>query len=115
MRPRNGLLLNLEETALLLGIGRSTLYRAVNDGKVPFPVHRIGGYWYVPKASLERFLAGELEREEETLVQIASGTDLSRPERCASESAKSEPSGSMPADGHRAEIRCARPPSDPHS
>jgi len=59
MRPRNHLLLTLEETALLLGIGRSTLYRAVNEGKVPFPVHRIGGYWYVPKAALQRFLNGD--------------------------------------------------------
>jgi excisionase family DNA binding protein len=63
MRPRDTkLLLSLEETALLLGIGRSTLYRAVKDDKVPFPVHRIGGYWYVPKAGLQRFLNGESDR-----------------------------------------------------
>ena len=43
MRSRSAQLLNLEETALVLGIGRSTIYRAVRDGKVPFPVHRIGG------------------------------------------------------------------------
>jgi excisionase family DNA binding protein len=54
-------LLSLEETALLLGIGRSTMYRAVRDGNVPFPVHRIGGYWYVPRAALQRFLNGELD------------------------------------------------------
>jgi excisionase family DNA binding protein len=53
------MLLSLEETALLLGIGRSTMYRAVRSGNVPFPVHRIGGYWYVPKAALQRFLNGE--------------------------------------------------------
>ena len=46
---RSAQLLNLEETALILGIGRSTIYRAVRDGKVPFPVHRIGERWYVPK------------------------------------------------------------------
>ena len=56
------LLLSLQETSLLLGIGRSTLYRAVRDDKVPFPVHRIGGYWYVPKAALQRFLNGDLDR-----------------------------------------------------
>jgi excisionase family DNA binding protein len=56
---RSAQLLNLEETALILGIGRSTIYRAVRDGKVPFPVHRIGERWYVPKRALERFLDGE--------------------------------------------------------
>jgi excisionase family DNA binding protein len=55
------LLLSLEETALILGIGRSTIYRAVHDGELPFPVHRIGGRWYVPKAGLQRFLNGERE------------------------------------------------------
>ena len=63
MRPRSTRLLSLEETALILGIGRSTIYRAVRDGKVPFPVHRIGGTWYVPKRALERFLDGEIDRE----------------------------------------------------
>lgn len=55
---RDRSLLSLEETALLLGIGRSTMYRAARDGQVPFPVHRIGGRSYVPKAALHRFLAG---------------------------------------------------------
>ncbi len=59
MKPRNAQLLNLEDTALVLGIGRSTIYRAVREGKVPFPVHRIGGKWYVPKRALQRFLDGE--------------------------------------------------------
>ena len=59
MRSRSAQLLSLEQTALVLGIGRSTIYRAVRDGKVPFPVHRIGGNWYVPKRALERFLDGE--------------------------------------------------------
>jgi excisionase family DNA binding protein len=53
------LLLNVEQAALVLGIGRSTLYRAIREGKVPFPVHRIGGSWYVPRRALERFLNGE--------------------------------------------------------
>lgn len=67
MRSRSAQLLNLEETALVLGIGRSTIYRAVRAGKVPFPVHRIGGKWYVPRRALERFLDGEgqVEREDE--------------------------------------------------
>jgi hypothetical protein len=43
MRSRSPQLLSLEETALVLGIGRLTIYRALCDGRVPFPVHRIGG------------------------------------------------------------------------
>ena len=61
MSSRSAQLLNLEETALILGIGRSTIYRAVRDGKVPFPVHRIGEQWYVPKRALQRFLDGEAD------------------------------------------------------
>jgi excisionase family DNA binding protein len=61
MKPsRAPTLLSLEETALILGIGRSTMYRAVRDGRVPFPVHRIGGFWYVPRPALQRFLNGDL-------------------------------------------------------
>jgi len=59
VRSPSAQLLSLEQTALVLGIGRSTIYRAVRDGRVPFPVHRIGGTWYVPKRALERFLDGE--------------------------------------------------------
>ena len=61
MRPREAQLLSVEETALVLGLGRSTLYRAVQAGEVPFPVHRIGGVWYVPRRSLERFLEGQAD------------------------------------------------------
>ena len=63
MRARSAQLLSLEETALILGIGRSTVYRAVREGKVPFTVHRIGGKWYVPKRALERFLDGEVHQQ----------------------------------------------------
>ena len=59
MRSRSGQLLSLEDTALVLGIGRSTIYRAVRAGKVPFPVHQIGNRWYVPKRALQRFLDGD--------------------------------------------------------
>lgn len=43
---------------MLLGLGRSTLYRAVEHGEVPFPVLRIGTYRYIPRAAIERLLAG---------------------------------------------------------
>ena len=64
MRTRSAQLLSVEETALVLGIGRSTLYRAVQEGAVPFPVHRIGGTWYVPRRALERLLDGEADLDE---------------------------------------------------
>jgi excisionase family DNA binding protein len=73
MRSPSAQLLNLEDTALVLGIGRSTMYRAVRDGKVPFPVHRIGGKWYVPRRALERFLDGDEEVGEEVAAGEASG------------------------------------------
>jgi excisionase family DNA binding protein len=51
-------LLTIEETAVLLGIGRTTLYRAVGEGRVPFPVHQIGGIRYVPRSAVDRLLEG---------------------------------------------------------
>jgi excisionase family DNA binding protein len=71
MRSKSAQLLSLEDTALVLGIGRSTIYRAVRDGNVPFPVHRIGGKWYVPKRALQRFLDGEEPVREEDIVDSA--------------------------------------------
>jgi excisionase family DNA binding protein len=71
MRSKSAQLLSLEDTALVLGIGRSTIYRAVRDGKVPFPVHRIGGKWYVPKRALQRFLDGEEQVPEEDVADTA--------------------------------------------
>jgi excisionase family DNA binding protein len=73
VRPRSAQLLNLEETALVLGIGRSTVYRAVRDGKVPFPVYRIGGTWYVPKRALERFLDGEVDQRASSEAPASGG------------------------------------------
>jgi excisionase family DNA binding protein len=69
-RKSERLLLSLEETALVLGIGRSTIYRAVHDESLPFPVHRIGGRWYVPKAALQRFLEGESEEPSDRTVPV---------------------------------------------
>ena len=57
---RRRLLLTVEETAIMLGVGRTTLFRAVRHGRVPFPVYRIGGCTYVPRVAVERLLAGEL-------------------------------------------------------
>lgn len=78
MRTRSAQLLNLEDTALVLGIGRSTIYRAVREGKVPFPVHRIGGKWYVPRRALERFLDGAEQVQQELEPHEADGLRGSR-------------------------------------
>lgn len=52
-------LLTVNEAAIVLGISRSTLFDAVKKGRVPFPVHRIGGCRYIPKAALDRMLDGD--------------------------------------------------------
>lgn len=51
-------LLTIEQAAVLLGLGHSTLYRAVDEGRVPFAVYRIGGVRYVSRASIRRLLEG---------------------------------------------------------
>ena len=63
---REAVLLSIEQTADLLGLGRSTLYRAVDRGDVPFPVIRIGAYRYVPRAAVERLIEAEPSRGDRT-------------------------------------------------
>lgn len=52
-------LVSVEEAAALLGETRSTLYRAIKQGRFPIPVHRIGARIRIPRRSIERFLEGE--------------------------------------------------------
>ena len=52
------LLLSVEEAAILLGQTRSTLYRAIHAGTLPLPVHRVGKRMKIPRAALDRLLAG---------------------------------------------------------
>lgn len=47
----------VEEAGRLLGIGRNQAYEAIRRGEIP--VVRIGKRLLVPKAALERMLAGE--------------------------------------------------------
>jgi len=47
----------VEEAARLLGIGRNTAYQAVAEGQIPHI--RIKGRIVVPRAAIERMLAGE--------------------------------------------------------
>lgn len=52
-------LLSIEETAILLGETRSTLYRAVKAGTLPLPMFRIGSRIRIPRSAVERLIAGE--------------------------------------------------------
>jgi excisionase family DNA binding protein len=52
-------LLSVEETAILLGETRSTLYRAVKAGTLPLPMFRIGSRIRIPRSAVERLIAGE--------------------------------------------------------
>ena len=51
--------LTILEAAKALGIGRNTAYLAAASGELP--VIRIGGRLLVPRAALERLLAGPKE------------------------------------------------------
>jgi excisionase family DNA binding protein len=54
--PRS--LLSVEEASVLLGVARSTLYRAIKAGTFPLPVFRIGQRTRIPRRSVDRLLAG---------------------------------------------------------
>jgi len=51
-------LLSVEETAILLGETRSTLYRALKAGTLPLPVFRIGSRIRIPRRAVERLIEG---------------------------------------------------------
>lgn len=51
-------LLSIEETAVLLGETRSTLYRAVKEGTLPLPVYMIGRRLRIPRLAVERMVSG---------------------------------------------------------
>jgi excisionase family DNA binding protein len=50
--------LSVEETAILLGEARSTLYRAVKAGTLPLPLFRIGARIRIPRVAVERLIDG---------------------------------------------------------
>jgi excisionase family DNA binding protein len=52
--------LSVEETALLLGEARSTVYRAVKTGTFPLPVVRIRERLRIPRSAVDRLIAGDI-------------------------------------------------------
>ncbi len=52
-------LLSVDEAAIMLGITRSTAYRAIKTKSFPLPVIKLGGHLCIPRASLDRLLNGE--------------------------------------------------------
>ncbi len=57
-------LLSVSEAALLLGVDRSTLYRAIRQGQAPsIPTARVGRRMRIPRRAIERLLAGELGKD----------------------------------------------------
>jgi len=53
-------LLSLDEAAILLSIGRATIYRSVKRGDFPVPVITINGRMRIPRLAVERLLAGDV-------------------------------------------------------
>jgi excisionase family DNA binding protein len=66
-------LLSVEETAILLGETRSTVYRAVKAGTLPLPMFLIGSRIRIPRSAVERLIAGEDPRQP---VSIGSDDEL---------------------------------------
>lgn len=54
-------LLSVSEAALLLGMDRSTLYRAIRNGDVEdLPTARVGRRMRIPRRAVERLVAGHV-------------------------------------------------------
>lgn len=51
-------LLTVPELASLIGVNRSTLYRAINRGDFPLPIVRFGNRIQVPRAAAEKLIYG---------------------------------------------------------
>ncbi len=51
-------LLSVAEVAVIIGRDRSTLYDAINEGTFPLPIVRLRRQIFVPRAAVDRLLAG---------------------------------------------------------
>ncbi len=75
--------LSIEETALLVGESRSTLYRSIQRGEFPLPVVRFGGRLRVPRRAVDRLLEGlPLEGPEAAPGQAVSDRDVAACSSC---------------------------------
>jgi predicted DNA-binding transcriptional regulator AlpA len=52
-------LLSVEETAILLGESRSSVYRSIERGDFPLPVFKLNGRLRVSRRAVERLMDGE--------------------------------------------------------
>lgn len=52
-------LLSVREAAWLLGVGKSTLYRAIENGNCPLPCVVLGKQIRIARVAVERLLAGD--------------------------------------------------------
>ncbi|HEY8641323.1 MAG TPA: helix-turn-helix domain-containing protein [Candidatus Dormibacteraeota bacterium] len=69
------MLLNAEETATLLGLGRTKVYEMLAAGELP--VIRIGRSVRVPRSALERWIEGRTMPEDERV--FTTGVDSRSP------------------------------------
>lgn len=71
-------LLTVDEAAILLGITRSTAYRAIHANSFPVPVIRLGGRLRISRAALMRLLYDEIPQRSEKVEagQVVSDTCL---------------------------------------
>ena len=51
-------LVSVEDAAALLGVSRSSLYRAIQRGDIPLPVIQINGRYCIPRRAVERVVDG---------------------------------------------------------
>lgn len=69
-------LLSVEDTGILLGQSRSSIYRAIERGDLPVPVFTINGRLRIARRSVERLLAGECPLLEERMVDAGAKSHL---------------------------------------
>ena len=60
MDTANSVVLTIEETAKLLKIPRSSVYTLAQQGKIP--AQKVGRHWRFHRATLLKWIAGELNR-----------------------------------------------------
>lgn len=61
MPDREGEILTLDEVALYLKAGKRTVYRLVQQGKIPG--FKLGGTWRFRRAELDRWIAAGIRKK----------------------------------------------------